>query len=34
MVTRWSLVRRVVFSRVCALRSDCVGAVVMSAVSV
>ena len=34
MVTRWSLARRVVFSRVCALRSDCVGAVDMFAVRV
>ena len=34
MVTRWSLARRVVFRRACALRSDCVGAVEMSVVSV
>ena len=34
MVTRWSLARRVVFSRACTLRSDCVGALIMFAVSV
>ena len=34
MVTRRSLARRVVFRRACDLRSDCVGAVKMSVVSV
>ena len=34
MVTRWSLARRVAFSRACALRSDYVGVVEMSTASV